>query len=158
MIMPDIYLTIGHSGQIFPSTEKDSEYFAKKKYGTVLKAKISEMRNGRFFRKWWCLAKFAFDHWEFNDYEWKGQKIQPNFERFRKDLVILAGHADPVWNIKSELRMEARSISWARMSEEEFEDLYSKTITVILQSTYFSQSSYSEAELRQVIDQLMGFM
>lgn len=155
--MPDIYLVVGPGGQVIPSTDNDADYFQKKKRGSVLKAKITEPRNGKFFRKWWALAKFAFDHWEFGDYEWRGQRVQPNFERFRKDLIILAGYGDPVWNIKNELRMEARSISWAKMTEGEFEDFYSRTITAILQSEYFSKGVHSEHEIRQIVEILIGF-
>ena len=151
--MPEQFLMVEY-GNVRPMRQDDADYFAKKPNGTVMRGKFSEMRNGRFFRKWWSLAKFAFEHWEFGDYEWKGQKVEPNFERFRKDLTILAGHGQPVWNIKNELRMEAKSISWGKMTEQEFEEFYSKSIDAVLKGL----GHYTEQELRNVIDELVGFM
>ena len=35
------------------------------------------------------------------DMNYRGQEVQPSFERFRKDLTILAGRFHPVWTVRA---------------------------------------------------------
>ena len=120
---PGVYAPID-----FP-TESFDENFAR---GDVIRADFAQMRNAAFFRKWWTLVKFAYDHWDIEEQELEDMKVQKNMDRFRKDLTILAGHYDRVFNYKGELRLEAKSISWAKMSETEFQQFYRSTRKVVL--------------------------
>ena len=116
------------------------------------------MRNGRFFRKWWVLSEFAFGLWSERQKEgelWHGLPVLADFDRFRRDLTILAGFARPVWNARGELRVEAESLAWGSMSEERFEKLYSATINAIL-SKILPKAGLTEERLRQTVDQLVG--
>lgn len=69
-------------------------------------------------------------------------------ERFRKDLIILAGFYEPTVNIRSEVRLEAKSISFAVMDEIEFERLYNATVDVILRRIL---TRYTRQDLDDVI-------
>ena len=77
-----------------------------------------------------------------------------NKERFRKDIAILAGFFDSTVNLKGEVRLEAKSISFAQMDEIEFEALYNQTINVILQSVL---TTYTRDDLDAVVEQLLRF-
>ena len=146
------------AGYLVPMTEEEAEKLKRFKAGSVIRADFSEMRNGRFFRKWWVLAQFAFDVWSETtpEREYKGVRVLPDFERFRGDLTIMAGFYRPVFAANGEIRLEPESLKWSRMDEERFEKLYSATINVILQKL-LPKGRYSEEDLRSMVDRTMEF-
>ncbi|MEJ1365643.1 MAG: DUF1367 family protein [Candidatus Sedimenticola sp. (ex Thyasira tokunagai)] len=104
------------------------------------------------------LAKFAYEHWEpgeIEDPRLKGAIPEKSFDRFRKDLTILAGHYDAFYRIDNTVKVEAKSIAFWSMDEEEFEQLYSSTINAVLKHIL---KNYTRDDLDTVVDQLMmGF-
>jgi hypothetical protein len=105
-----------------------------------------------------CLFKLAYDHFcehGISVQEYKGQKVMPSYDRFRYDLVILAGHYTPVFNIRGELRLEAKSISYAKCSEDEAEKIYSSCIDAALKNVY--KTATDEKTLRDMVDRLLSF-
>jgi len=111
--MPEITLIWTGVGFV---PEIETEYTDNLKSGTVVKAKISKLRNPLFHRKFFALLKVGFDAWE-PEVQYKGHDIQKNFERFRADCIILAGYYDVVPRLNNEPRIEAKSISFANMDE-----------------------------------------
>lgn len=154
----EILVTRGPNGALLPLDDEQAEKLMKLKPGAVLRVNVTKMRNGQFFRKWWVLAKYAFDIWADTQprMEYKGQEVQPEFERFRKDLTILAGHYHPVWNIRGEMRVEADSLRWSEMTEETFEKLYSNTIQAVLTSVQ-SSAVLTEEKLRNYVNTVLRF-
>ena len=156
--MSEIHLLKTSSGVLAPASEEDAEKLKRFKVGSVVRGKFAQMRNYLFFRKWWALITFAFDQWsdtaEMPTY--KGQRVQPVINRFRKDVTILAGYCHPVADVNGGVHLEADSISFANMEEEDFEKLYSKTIDVVLQKILVGRG-YTEEQLRNLIEQTMAF-
>ena len=154
----EVILTKGPGGALVPLDECESAKIGRIRTGAVVRAEIAQMRNGAFFRKWWVLAKYAFDLWSetVEPIEYRGQKVLPEFQRFRKDLTIMAGYYTPVFNARGELRLEAKSIAWANMSEDEFERLYSATIDVVL-SKILAPGAMTEAQLKSHVDNVLRF-
>ena len=144
-----------------PSDDDAREDMKHFPVGSVGRLEVKLMRNSRFFRKWWALAKLGFDYFEgsCDKQEYKGQVIAPDFERFRKDLIILSGFYRPVWNIKGEMRIEHESIAWSKMTEDRFTQLYDATIRVLLEKVFNGEGvkKWSEAELRIVVEQIESF-
>ena len=145
-------------GGLAPESEGEAAKLHKIKAGASVKVNITQEVNAKFRRKWWALAKFAFDLWSetMPDQEYRGQEVQRSFERFRRDLIILAGHFQPVWAVNGEMRVEAKSISFARMSDETFEALYSATINAVL-AKILTGSKLTDADLRSHVDRVMEF-
>lgn len=141
-----------------PANDGEAEKCRKVKLGATIRAEVAQVRNAAFHRKWFALVNLAFDVWSDSTepQEYKGVPVQPNFDRFRKDLTILCGHYKPVFNVRNECRLEADSISFGNMDEETFEKLFSKTITVILEKILLN-SRYSEASLRATVDEVCRF-
>ena len=141
-----------------PANDGEAEKCRKVKLGATVRAEVAQMRNAAFHRKWFALAHLAFDVWSDSmiAQEYKGVPITPNFDRFRKDLTILCGHYKPVYNVRGECRLEADSIAFGNMDAETFEQLYSKTINVILEKI-LPNSKYSEASLRATVDEVCRF-
>jgi len=146
------------SGALVPMDDEQAEKLKRFKAGSIVRGEYAAMRNGPFFRKWFALAKFAFDMWEdsMEPTEYRGQKVQPVFDKFRKDLTILAGYWHPVFNIDGTFKVEADSISWAKMNEETFERLYSKTIDAIL-AKVLPRHGLSRETLARHVDRVMEF-
>lgn len=146
------------TGALVPANDESIEAVKKFKIGNVIKVDVVQMRNGPFFRKWWLLAQLAFDIWKDTATMplYRGEPVQANFEKFRKDLTIMAGYYHPVANINSEVRLEADSLAWASMEEETFEKLYSATINAVLQKV-LGKTDWDEDKLRNTVNQLMEF-
>lgn len=158
--MTELLFQKGATGLI-PACEEATEWLSKKKLGATILVEPREMRNGRFFRKWWALVKLGFDYWSevAAPMEFKGQPVLPEFDRFRKDVTIMAGFYQPVINIKGEVRIEPESLKWASMPEERFTKLYDATISVLLQKVFNGKvcKQWTEAELRSVAEQILEF-
>lgn len=141
---------------LVPVTDKDYQELSELKNDTILECKVRNKRNLLFHRKYFALLNLAFDHFEPpTDYKYKGQPVKKSFDRFRKDIAILAGFYDIVVNIKNELRYEAKSIAFGNMSEDEFKELYSNTIDVILQKV-MKESTYKDID--DAVNQVIGFV
>lgn len=145
-------------GALIPATDEDAEALRKVKAGAAVRVEVKQIRNYKFLQKWFTLAKYAFDIWSETvpPQEYKGQPVKPSFDRFRKDLIILGGRFDAVYNARGEVRVEAKSISFANMSEDEFERLYSDTIDVILQKI-LGGTGMTEEKLRNHVENVLAY-
>lgn len=146
---------------LVPGDDATREWFNKLKMGTTVHADARQLRNGAFFRKFWALLNLGYDYWSdaVETLEYKGQRVLPEFERFRKDVTILAGFYHSVVNIKGEVRIEADSLKWGSMSEETFTKLYDATIRVLLRKVFNGTicPTWSEEQLRSVAEQILEF-
>lgn len=142
---------------LLPDDEDSADYVHKLKYGQVITADFSKPRNYKFHKKYFVLIKYAYEHWKPEKLEDTKFDVVPekSFDRFRKDLIILSGRFDAVYRVDGSVRIEAKSISFAKMNEEEFAELYSSTVDVILKKIL---TNYTEEELDRVVAELMGFM
>lgn len=135
-----------------PNTEKWSN---KIKVGGAVHGKFSEYRNLAFHRKYFALLNIAYDQWVPGEINSKYGKPEKNFNRFRKDLTILAGFYTTTIRLDGSPRIEAQSISFAKMEPEEFEKLYSKSIDVLIKYVY--KSKMSKEEMEKLVEQYLQF-
>lgn len=148
------------SGNAFiAECDESVEYIKSIGNGESVEIDIKQPRNLLFFRKWWALVGIAFDYHKDVNRERTtktGRVIEHNKERFRKDLIVLAGYYAPVFNAKGEVRLEADSISWAKMTEQDFEKLYSATIDAILREV-MTNGQWSDQKLRDTVEKIVRF-
>ena len=136
--------------------DPDSEArYNKIKIGAVIEAETKEVRNPKFHRQYFALLNVGFDNWSPGEIDSKYGTPAKNFERFRKDIAILCGYYDIVIRLDGSTRPEAQSISFAGMSQETFEDLYSKTIDVFLNKIYGEGSSAEEID--RIVSEYLRF-
>lgn len=156
--MAELVMIRQPGGALVPATDEDAEALRKIKAGAAVRVDVKQIRNYKFLQKWFTLAKYAFDLWveRVPPKEYKGQPVKPSFDRFRKDLIILAGHYDATFNAKGEIRLEAKSISFASMGEDEFEKLYSDTIDVVLQKI-LTGTKLTEDQLRNHVEAVLAY-
>jgi hypothetical protein len=138
--------------------DEESEKFVDKlKLKETIVADFKKPRNYEFHKKWFALVKFAYDHWEpsaFQNSKWEGVVPEKSFDRFRKDLIILSGRYDAVYRVDGSVRIEAKSISFANMNQEEFKKLYNSTVNVILDKIL---TTYSLKDLEEIVKKVEAF-
>ena len=137
-----------------PVDSDAAEAMEKIKMNSIVKCEITKPRNIQFLRKYFALLNHAYDHFEPEGKEYRGQPVQKNREVFRKEITILSGFYEAVYKIDGTFKLVAKSISFANMTEDEFSNLYSKTISVILEKVL---TSYAEDDLNAVVDQILSF-
>lgn len=108
----------------------------KLKVGQLYECEVKQPRNLKFHRKFFALLNLAYDNQDFTD----------NFDRFRQAVMIEAGFSETIVNKQTgEVHVFPKSISFSKMSEEEFEVVYDKVHDYICRA--FSLPEDVEAEL-----------
>lgn len=125
--------------------------------GEVIQIDAKLPRNSKFHRKAFALFTLGFEHWEpgRKHKKYKGMPVNKCFERFRKDITILAGFYEQTFDLEGNMKLEAKSISFASMEEPEFEEVYSAVMNVLLDKVFIRYAG--RAEVDQIIDQIMRF-
>jgi len=126
-----VYLLKTISGLI-PSDAEAEEWFHKQKTGSVISAEVKQVRNYEFHKKMFALLNLGFSYWEPGEIDSKYGVPEKSFDRFRKDLIILAGYYKSEIRLDGSVRIEAESISFGSMDAETFEKLYQNVLTVIM--------------------------
>ena len=146
---------------VLVATSEDAQEAIDKLGNDPIRVQVKRIRNVDHHRKYFALLNLAYDYWEpfiapYDIPSWAGDlQPQKNFDRFRKDIAILAGFYEITSRLNGELRVEAKSISFANMDQDEFEDLYDKTLNVILDKVF--AGNWDEAKLRQAVEDVMAF-
>lgn len=109
-----------YGGVLVPSSDLDSEKLIKFKTGETYEIDIKLSRCPAFHRKVFAFLNFCFQHWQCEIIS--NEQVQ--FDRMREELTIYGGYYHKVYNLKGELRLVAKSISYSNMPQEEFEDFY----------------------------------
>lgn len=145
-------------GALAPADEESRALVDRLKTGQGVRASIKRARNVRFHRKAFALFKLAFDSWEpETPQSYKGEAVSKDFDRFRKDMTILAGFYRAVYNARGEVRLEAESLSFANMDEGRFEKVFRAVLTVVWNRVLRNFGYETEGDVERVIEELMRF-
>jgi len=126
--------------------------------GELLTVETKIPRNGRLLRKFFALLNVGFDAWEPDRKHktYRGQPIQKNFEEFRSDITILAGFYEQTFDLSGRMKLKAKSIAFANMTEDEFEKVFDAVATVLLEKVLVNYKG--REELERVVNDIMGFL
>jgi hypothetical protein len=155
--MSEILMIRNAFGTLVPFDEEAANEIKKIAVGDTVRVTIKRARNIAFHRKMFSLFKLAFDAWDAPRMEYKGQQVSKNFDRFRKDLTILAGHYTSSVNIKGDVRLEAASLSFAKMTDSEFSDVYRSILSVVWSRVMQHAGYKSEEELEKAVEELLRY-
>jgi len=112
-------------GMLEPASDMDAEQMNKFKTGNVYEIEMKLPRNPHFHGKVFAFFQYCFAHWK-SDREFMDEKGQ--FDLFRKNLTVLAGYRNEFYKIDGAVRVEAKSLSYGAMDQDEFESCYQSLI------------------------------
>lgn len=142
----------------FALEDLDGERALKLPIGKVIEVTWREPRNYKFLKKMHVFFHMCYDYFcehAISAAEYKGQPVTPSYDKFRRDLVILAGHYDATYNIRGEVQLQAKSIAYESCTEEEAAKIFSDCIQAAIQHVYRYQKD--EATLRRTVDDILQF-
>jgi hypothetical protein len=116
----EIYLRNTINGLI-PLYPSDFDEKRKLKLGQDYKANITNPRNYEFHKKFFALMNIGHEN----------TSLEMPFKTYRKYVTQKAGYFKTYATHKG-VMIEADSISFASMTQDEFEELYSRVIDVII--------------------------
>jgi hypothetical protein len=106
---------------LVPLYSSDYDNLNKIKIGEEIKVSVSRPRNYLFHKKYFALINLAFEN----------QDQYTDITTFRYILQMKAGYFEPIKTDKGIVYLP-QSISFAKMDEDDFSELYSKVLDVIL--------------------------
>ena len=120
-------LVINTPRGLVPLGDDDYDEKKKLKLGQTYSVEIKIARNVDFHRKYFALISYA---WEFlNEQETERFRTKENF---RKYVEVAAGHCDVIFHPRLQEFVEIpKSISFAKMDNTAFSDLYGRVKDVI---------------------------
>lgn len=144
-------------GMLVPADEDSERFVAAIRNGDGVELKGKVRRNVRFHRKLFALLRLVFDSWE--PPRVVDERFSPvkSFEAFRKDILILAGHCDATYSPDGAVKLEARSISFDEVGEEDFSDIYSRVLDVVWTRVMRYLNYRSPVELEQTVARIVSF-
>lgn len=125
-----------HGGTLCPLDEREAEALSKFRNGEQYEIDIKLTRNPQFHRKVFVFFNFCFEHWSADKTEWEYFDERTQFETFRKHLTVLAGFKEVSYTIDGRVRVEAKSLSYGNMDQDEFERCYSALINAAMQTVF----------------------
>lgn len=151
----ELVLMKGPGGVLMPCDEEARGIIASWPMGQGVRAHVKRARNVRFHRKFFAMLNLAFDAWEPAAQEYHGMPARKNLDRFRKDMLVMAGFYTATVNMQGEIRLEPVSMSFANMDEDRFNGVYNRVADVVLDKVL---SNYTREDLERVVEQLLGFL
>ena len=108
-------------GYYLTPVDLNSLDYIKKMSNDVYEVTIKITRNYKFFKKFWALIKVGHNN----------TKLDVPFKVYRKLKIMEAGYFK-AYNTGKGVYYEAESISFDKMSEEKFQELYSRVLDKII--------------------------
>ncbi|MGU8111639.1 DUF1367 family protein [Serratia marcescens] len=143
---------VKNAGGVFcPAFEHDLPRLTKFKNGETYTAEIKLTRNSRFHAKMFAFFKFCFEHWCANRAGLECMDEHSQFDRFRKDLTILAGFYEQTVRLNGDVRTEAKSLAYGNMEPDEFERCYNAMINAAIKHLFGNTKD------RNTLNQLQSF-
>ena len=105
-------------GVLVPADDVTADKLTKFKTGEQYQVDIKRTRNPAYHRKIFAFMNFCFQYWKgTNEFQDEAQQ----FDEFRNQLTIMAGYYDQVFDLKGQFTLRPKSLSFASMSQDEFE-------------------------------------
>lgn len=105
-----------------PYDSLSAEALNKVRAGEVVECSFKKVRNPEFHRKYMKLVRTVFDN----------QEKYTQFEKFRKAVLMEAGHTEPLGLWDGTIVDIPASINFDKLDEIGFRDVYSDTIDALL--------------------------
>lgn len=144
-------------GLLRPANEVDFEKINKMKNGQYLTADVKQVRNPQFLAKFMKLMSVAYGYWEPEEQELGGIKSVKSFNKFRYDVVCMAGFGKVVVGLDGKATLEAESVSFAKMDETKFQEVYKAVFNVLWENVFQWVQGFTESEVENTVNELLSF-
>lgn len=138
-------------GTFVPAVEMEATALQKFRNGEQYEVEIKRSRNPAFHRKVFAFFNFCFQHWSADKTDWQHFDERKQFDTFRRNLTVLAGYKDVTYTLDGRLRVEAQSLSFGNMEQDEFEQCYQALISAAIKHIFHDTKDES------VLNQLYAF-
>lgn len=125
---------------LIPVYDSDLESINKLKKDEVYSFEVKLERNYQFHKKFMALCKIGCEN---------SKSVEMPFDAYRKFATIKAGYAD-IYKTPKGIYVEAKSISFSSMKEEEFQEVYNRVLEFIAKDI--------DADQHVIESELMSFM
>lgn len=136
----EIYLIKQFDNSFKISHNSDWEKIKKIKAGEEFKCSITRPRNIKFHRRFFALINMVFEN----------QEVYDNVDRMRQQLTMAAGYYESFFNHKGIECFEAKSISFAKMDNDEFKIFFDRFLDAVVEINGFDK--------QLMLDNLEDFM
>ena len=117
-----------------PADEESFERLKKLKQHHYYSVTVKMYRNYKFHKKYFSMLNLAFHNQdEFDSFEW-----------FRENTLIQIGHCETSFNREGKLLYKVKTISFSGCSELQFQELYDKTLTLLMKRYGFTKEFREE--------------
>ena len=117
----------------FIPVDLDVDVIKKIPNGSIVELSLKQQRNYQFHKKVFEFFNYCFDHWK-SDREFMDERGQ--FNLFRKNLTVLAGYYDEFYKIDGTVRIEAKSLSYDKMTQDDFESCYHALVNAAMRHIF----------------------
>lgn len=126
--------------------------------GEIIEIEAKLPRNSKFHRKFFVLLNLGFDHWECGRKHktHNGMPVTKQFESFREEVLILSGFFEQTFDLNGNMKLTAKSISFASMEEPEFNQVYNAVLDVLLERVFVLYKD--REEVNEIVEKIMGFL
>lgn len=144
-------------GVLVPVDDASRAFVAALLPGDGVEVDATAHHNVRLHRKLFALLRLAYDAWEpLREHDERLTPIK-SFEAFRKDVLILAGHADTEVTPKGNVRVVARSMAFAVTDGAALPSLYERVFEVLWERVLKHCRYRSPAEVEQTLARIVDF-
>lgn len=107
-------------GFLSPADETEEEHLKNLKNNEMYEIEINTKINPVLHRKMFSFFKFCFDYWCADNSLQRFANEKTQFEAFRGDLLIQAGHCEMVFDLKNpaEFRLVPKSVSYKELNDD----------------------------------------
>lgn len=127
---------IKRGGVLIPCDPPTVAAFTRMKEGSILESDFKKKNNPEFHAKLFMLFITAFHYWEPGEISTKYGSPEKNFKHFRKEVTKLAGYYYVVYGIGGSFTIEAESLTFGNMDDDERQEVYQKVLTVITEKIF----------------------
>lgn len=123
-------------GAFFPVNDMEVDKTKRFKNNELYSIEIKLTRNPQFHKKMFAFFNFCFAHWSADKTALANADESTQFDRFRKDLTILAGFYEQTVRLNGDIRTEAKSLAYANMEPDEFERCYNAMVNAAIKHLF----------------------
>ncbi|PCI53667.1 MAG: hypothetical protein COB36_12090 [Alphaproteobacteria bacterium] len=142
----------GPGGALSPASDEVADKMSKFSTGDIYPVEIKRARNPRFHGKVFKFFEFCLGHWSAEKTHWENMDSASQGESFRKQLTIQAGYFTQTYSLDGTgFVIEAKSLSFGNMEQEEFEACYSALINAAIKTVFAGTTD------EVILNRLQGF-